>query len=88
MVYIKEAHASDSRRSRKFELDGVLVRNHQDYAERVGVSIKACAKLNITMPNLVDSMDDTVNHTYSAWPDRLYIIGKDGKITKTANAAT
>ncbi len=25
-------------------------------------------------------MDDAVNKAYSAWPDRIYVIGVDGKI--------
>ena len=25
-------------------------------------------------------MDDKVNKAYAAWPDRLYVVGTDGKI--------
>jgi hypothetical protein len=25
-------------------------------------------------------MDDAVNSAYEAWPDRLYLIGKDGRV--------
>ena len=32
------------------------------------------------MPALVDDMEDTANGGYSAWPDRLYLIGKDGHV--------
>ncbi len=32
------------------------------------------------MPAIVDDMDDTANNAYSAWPDRLYLIGVDGNI--------
>lgn len=41
----------------------------------------ACVKdLGITMPALVDDMADTANLAYAGWPERLYVIGKDGKI--------
>jgi type I thyroxine 5'-deiodinase len=29
---------------------------------------------------LVDGMDDAVNRAYAAFPDRLYLVGRDGKI--------
>ena len=32
------------------------------------------------MPALIDRLDDKVNQAYQALPDRLYLIGKDGKI--------
>lgn len=32
------------------------------------------------MPALVDDLDDAVNKAYSAWPDRLYLVGKDGRV--------
>jgi hypothetical protein len=32
------------------------------------------------MPAVVDKLDDAVNQAYGGWPDRLYLVGKDGKI--------
>lgn len=32
------------------------------------------------MPALIDRVDDKVNQAYQALPDRLYLVGKDGKI--------
>ena len=32
------------------------------------------------MPAVVDKLDDKVNAAYRGWPDRLYLIGKDGKV--------
>jgi hypothetical protein len=34
----------------------------------------------MTMPLLVDSLDDRVGHAYSGMPDRLYIIDRAGRI--------
>jgi len=36
--------------------------------------------LKMTMPTLIDRPDNQVNTAYGAWPDRLYVIGIDGKI--------
>ena len=32
------------------------------------------------MPCLIDDMDDSTMTAYNALPDRLYLIGKDGRI--------
>ena len=32
------------------------------------------------MPALIDSDDNGVNRAYAAWPDRLYVVDRDGKI--------
>lgn len=32
------------------------------------------------MPTLIDKEDNKVNQAYAAWPDRLYVVGKDGRI--------
>jgi Iodothyronine deiodinase len=32
------------------------------------------------MPVLIDGLDDAVARAYGAWPDRLYLIGRDGRI--------
>jgi Iodothyronine deiodinase len=37
-------------------------------------------KLDIHFPTLVDKMDNKVELAYAGWPDRLYLIDKDGRI--------
>jgi hypothetical protein len=37
--------------------------------------------LDISMPVLVDELDDRVGHAYSGMPDRLYVIDRAGKVT-------
>lgn len=32
------------------------------------------------IPSLVDDLDDAVSTAYAAWPDRLYLIGRDGRV--------
>jgi hypothetical protein len=34
----------------------------------------------MTMPLLVDEIDDRVGHAYSGMPGRFYVIDRDGKI--------
>jgi len=40
-----------------------------------------CLKdLKLTIPCLVDDMKNTAQKAYAGWPDRLYLVGKNGKI--------
>ena len=48
--------------------------------ERLEVCRHCCGALEITMPIVVDEMDDRVGHAYSGMPDRLYVIDRAGKV--------
>ena len=48
--------------------------------ERGQVAEQCTATLKLSMPTLLDKADNKVNQAYAAWPDRLYVIGKDGRI--------
>ena len=59
---------------------GVVFRQPRSTFERESVATKCCAALNISMPLVVDEIDDRVGHAYSGMPDRLYIVSKEGKV--------
>jgi hypothetical protein len=48
--------------------------------ERLKVANTCVAKLKLPMPAVIDKIDNKVNDAYSGHPDRLYLVGKDGKI--------
>ena len=62
------------------EQDAVLFRQHQSMEERVEVGDSCMVKLALEPPALVDEMDDAVAKAYAAMPERLYLIGKDGRV--------
>jgi len=37
-------------------------------------------KMALEIPALVDEMDDAVAAAYAAMPERLYLVGRDGRI--------
>ncbi len=40
-----------------------------------------CAsELKLNIPTLIDNLDNKVEKAYSGFPDRLYIVSKDGKV--------
>lgn len=60
--------------------DGVIFRNPTTSVEREEVASSCVRKLHLAIPALIDSMDNRVEQDYTAWPDRLYLIDRDGRI--------
>jgi alkylhydroperoxidase family enzyme len=79
-VYVREAHPTDGWRMSSNDKAGVAFAQPTSKAEREAVAAQCCQALNITMPLLVDELDDRVGHLYSGMPDRIYVIGRDGRV--------
>jgi hypothetical protein len=60
--------------------DGVIFAQPKTDVERTKVAGSCCTALKMTIPLLVDTIDDRVGHAYSGMPDRLYVIDRDGKV--------
>ena len=80
IVYIREAHPEDG---------WVLADNRREeiaFADPVSLdqraaAAEACAlRLETRIPILLDDVDDEVALAYGGWPDRLYLIGRDGRV--------
>jgi hypothetical protein len=48
--------------------------------ERTAIAERCVRKLGIRIPALVDGVGDGVEAAYTGWPDRLYLIGRDGRV--------
>lgn len=59
---------------------GVVIPDPKTEAEREAVAGRCVRELGLTIPAVFDKMDNKVNEAYAAWPDRIYIVGVDGKI--------
>ncbi|MBI3208962.1 MAG: deiodinase [Candidatus Solibacter usitatus] len=81
LVYIREAHATDGWQLPVNERQEVLLPIAKSQDEKEDHATACVRKLNIEFPAVVDNMDNTTELNYSAWPDRLYLVGKDGRIT-------
>ena len=81
IVYIKEAHPEDGWKSRGNALAGIKVNQPKTYEERVKVAGSCMKDLKMTIPCLVDDMKNTAQKAYAGWPDRLYVIDKEGKVS-------
>ena len=59
---------------------GVTIDQAKTTEARNLAASKCCTALHLTMPLLVDTIDDQVNRAYSGFPDRLYLIDRQGKV--------
>ena len=62
------------------ERAGISIEDPKTYAERVKIAEEACTKFDTRIPCLVDGIDNAVNEAYAAWPDRIFVVDKEGKI--------
>ena len=80
IVYIREAHPEDG---------WVLADNRREEIALVGSDLARGARRRRgclrrapadAHPVLLDDVDDAVALAYGGWPDRLYLIGRDGRV--------
>ena len=60
--------------------DGVVFANPRTDGERFQAAESCVRKLGIQFPALIDGIDNTVERLYTGWPDRLVLIGRDGRV--------
>lgn len=65
---------------------GILIASAKVFGERDATAKKCVVKLGIHIPALVDDMHNTTERAYTAWPDRLYVIDREGRIAFKSEA--
>lgn len=79
-IYIREAHPADGWKMTANDRVGVTLEQPKTSEARNLAASKCCQALKLSMPLLVDTIDDQVNRAYSGFPDRLYLIDREGKV--------
>ena len=79
VVYIREAHPSDGRRPRPGN-----PKDPTNNIEREVLASKCIKSMKLEIPVVIDDIKDVANKAYGAWPDRIYIVDTEGKITYKA----
>ena len=80
VVYIREAHPSDGWQMASNVREQVVFRAPKSLGELDEVAGACVRRLGIEIPALIDDVDDAVESAYTGWPDRLYVIGRDGRV--------
>lgn len=79
-VYILEAHPADGWQVQANVREDIVCKQPKTSEERRKIATRCRDRLKIAMPVLVDDMDNSTDKAYAAWPDRIYVVGKDGRI--------
>ncbi len=80
VVYIREAHPEEGWVINHNRDQGIRVSDPTTDDARHKVASECALRLQIKMPVVVDAVDDSIASAYGALPDRLYLIGKGGRI--------
>jgi hypothetical protein len=80
VVYIQEAHPIDAWQVKDNLEDDVLVASTMTKDDRLKVAGLCIRNLGIELPALVDEPDNRAERAYTGWPDRLYVIDRNGRI--------
>lgn len=80
MVYILEAHPLDAWQDEDNQKDKIAITSAKTEAERCATAETCVTKLSIEIPPLVDDLSNSTETAYTGWPDRLYVIGSDGRV--------
>lgn len=84
VVYIREAHASDGWQMNVNVQQNVIFANPKSYEEKGDLAQLCALKLGIEFPTLIDDFDSSTELAYTGWPDRLYVVDRDGRIAYKA----
>jgi hypothetical protein len=80
VVYIEEAHPIDAWQDDDNIKARIFLRSSHTSNERCMAAATCLSKLGIEFPAVVDDPANSVEQSYTAWPDRLYVIDRDGRI--------
>ncbi len=80
VIYIREAHPTDEWQVESNETEKILFAQPTTLAARSEIAQVCSLKLELPIPTLVDDMENSTDRKYYALPDRLYLIGRDGRV--------
>jgi hypothetical protein len=80
VVYIREAHPEEGWVVQMNRDQDIQVQDPASDEARHEVAATCAIHLKIQMPVVVDKVDDEIARAYGALPDRLYLIGKGGRV--------
>jgi hypothetical protein len=80
VVYILEAHPVDAWQDEDNQKEKIAFSSPATLAERCAVEGVCATKLGLRIPAVIDNLQNTTEAAYTAWPDRLYVIDRKGRV--------
>lgn len=79
-MYIQEAHTIDGWQTESNEAEAIRLIQHTTLPERIAAARLCARELALTIPTLVDPMDDPASTAFAAWPERIYIATPEASV--------
>ena len=79
-MYIQEAHPSDVWQMESNVRQNVVYASPKNSEERTEIAGACVRNLHLQIPALLDGFDNPTERAYTGWPDRLYVISRDGRV--------
>ena len=73
MVYIEEAHPGNT-------VEGLEVFAPGTIEERHELAVLCTGSQDLTLPTVLDKLDNAVGIAYAAFPDRIYVLDGEGTV--------
>lgn len=80
IVYIKEAHPEDEWQMESNVDSDVVYSQPQTFEARMDLARTFVDRLGVETDTLVDDIRNTALACYAAWPERIYVIDREGRI--------
>jgi hypothetical protein len=80
VIYTKEAHPKGEWEVERNRDSDIEIEQHKDLDAREEMALKARAELKLTVPILIDTMDNATAKTYGLGPNGAVVIGRDLKV--------
>ena len=80
MVYIREAHPTDGWQVASNREQQVLFAQPTTTEQRADVANACVVNLRLSLPALMDTLDNQADIAFNAWPERLYALSPTGQI--------
>ncbi len=58
--------------------DGIEVPQPAAFPDRLELARACCERLGLTVPLLLDTMENDADRAFSAWPERLFVVDRGG----------
>jgi type I thyroxine 5'-deiodinase len=75
-----EAHPIDAWQDESNLRDKIAVVRAKNEDERCATAATCVTRLSLQIPPLIDDLDNSTEAAYTGWPDRLYVIDREGCI--------
>jgi hypothetical protein len=59
---------------------GIVFEQPKTFSDRQSVAAQCCESMQLTMPCVVDEIENNVDQVYAGWPERMFVVDAAGRI--------